>query len=110
MLDMKPLTAGEIAKEVIKVMTERGFSCWRNNNIAVPGRKFIGRKGVSDIAGFNKSTGLAMYVEVKAWGDKLSDDQVKFFSEVMLSGAVALVAYGDKYGSYELKACAYTEK
>lgn len=99
---MKPLTAGEIAKDVIKGMTERGFSCWRNNNIAVPGRKFIGRKGVSDIAGFNKSNGVALYVEVKAHGDRLSDEQIQFLSEVVRSGAWAFLAKGDAFGNYEL--------
>lgn len=99
---MKPLTAGEIAKGVIKVMTERGFSCWRNNNIAVPGRKFIGRKGVSDIAGFNKSTGLALYVEVKAHGDIIREEQQDFLMEVAESGGLSFVAQGDKFGNYEL--------
>lgn len=54
---LQELTKGAIRESALKELSYKGYEVWRQNNIAVKGRKFIGRKGVSDIMGFNKRTG-----------------------------------------------------
>ncbi len=73
-------------------MTEAGHDVWRQNNIAVRGRKFTGRKGLPDLIG-HTSGGVAVYCEVKTEGDRLSDDQTAFLSEASRAGCVTLIAY-----------------
>ena len=58
---MKDLTAGMITKIAMIEMEMKGYFVWRHNNLAVPGRKFNGLKGVPDIIGFDKKTGLSVF-------------------------------------------------
>lgn len=87
----KILTKGEITKSAITELKLRGANVWMQNNLAVKGRKFIGRKGVSDIIGFNR-VGLFVACEVKTINDHFSPDQILFLNEVKQSGGIALVA------------------
>ena len=89
---LKVLTKGEITKSALIELKLRGANCWMQNNLAVPGRKFIGRKGVSDIIGFVNATGLFLVCEVKTIDDVFSDDQKKFLTEVKQAGGIALYA------------------
>lgn len=89
---MKALTASQITKLAIEELTKRGCKVWRNNNLAVRGRTFIGLKGVPDIIGFHKFTGRAIYCEVKTKTDKFSEFQVEFMTEAKESNCHALVA------------------
>jgi hypothetical protein len=89
---IKDLTKSTIRESAIKELTWRGYNCWRQNNIAVRRRTFIGRYGVSDIMGFCKKTGRIVTVEVKTVGDRLSDDQIKFLNDVKNAGGLAYLA------------------
>lgn len=89
---MRDLTASEITEHVLKFFTAQGHEVWRQNNIRVPGRKFIGKKGLSDIIGYTKD-GKMIAVEVKTKNDVLSPDQRKFLVDLHMSNGYAYVAY-----------------
>ena len=77
---MKDLTAGQITAWALAEMERKNCFVWRNNNLSVPGRKFIGMKGVPDIVGFVKNKGTAAYCEVKTANDKFSEYQINFLN------------------------------
>lgn len=89
---IKLLTKGEITKSALTELKLRGVNAWMQNNLAVRGRKFIGRKGVSDIMGFHSRTGLIVACEVKTINDTFSDEQKEFLTEVKNAGGIALIA------------------
>lgn len=89
---VKELSKAHIRASALKELTYRGCDCWRQNNIAVRRRAFIGRYGVSDIMGFCKKTGRIVAVEVKTIGDRLSSDQIDFLNDVKKAGGVAYLA------------------
>lgn len=93
-IHIRHLTKGEITKSALIELEYRGFECWRQNNLAVRGREFIGRKGIGDISGYqrNPATGRRLEVEVKAIGDKLSDDQIKFLGAAKAGGCICMLA------------------
>lgn len=84
----------------INVLSADGSQVWRNNNIAVKGRKFIGKKGVPDIVGYGKN-GIAIYCEVKSGKDKLSEEQIAFMTHAASMGCHTLIAT-DKDGDYKI--------
>lgn len=88
----KILTKGEIRKSALIELRLRGANCWAQNNLSVPGRKFIGKKGLSDIIGFHSQTGIFILCEVKTINDRFSDDQIKFLNEAHKAGCIVLVA------------------
>lgn len=88
---MRDLTASEITEHVLKFFTAQGHDVWRQNNIRVPGRKFIGKKGLSDVIGHTKD-GKMIAVEVKTKNDVLSHDQRKFLVDLHMAGGYAYVA------------------
>ena len=100
----RTLTAGQLTRWAETRLMEAGHEVWRQNNIAVRGRKFTGRKGVPDIIG-HTSEGLAVYCEVKTEGDRLSDDQTAFLSKASRAGCVTLIAY-QRSGVLHLKSWA----
>ena len=71
---------------------EKTYEAWRNNNLAVKGRTFIGKRGVPDIIGFRKYDAVWLAIEVKDGNDKLSLDQYKFLNTIHNSGGFACVA------------------
>lgn len=99
---MRELTAGQITRDAMLMLEARHCVVWRNNNLAVPGRKFIGLKGVPDIIGFQKRTGLAVYCEVKTKNDKFSEYQRNFMIRAKTAGCMCLVAF-DNNGETDLK-------
>lgn len=88
----KELTAGQITKAALMILETRGCFVWRSNNLSVPGRKFTGLKGVPDICGFHKRTGVAVYCEVKTINDKFSEHQVNFMDRAKKAGCHCLIA------------------
>lgn len=93
---MKELTAGQITKVAIMILESRKCFVWRSNNLPVPGRKFTGLKGVSDICGFHKVTGVAVYCEVKTVNDRFSEYQVNFMERAKKAGCHCLIATEEK--------------
>ena len=89
-------TASEITEVAIKILQSRHCFVWRQNNLAVRGRKFAGLKGVSDIMGFQVFTGMAVYCEVKTLTDRLSEDQINFLNRAKGAGCFCFVATEDK--------------
>lgn len=92
--------ANKLTQWAIDVLSADGSQVWRNNNLAVKGRKFIGRKGVPDIVGYDK-TGVAIYCEVKSGKDKLSEEQISFMTHAASMGCRTLIAT-DKDGDYKI--------
>ncbi len=97
------LTKSIIRESAIKELTWRGYTVWIQNNLAVPGRKFIGKRGQSDIIGYRNNDAVLLVCEVKTTGDRLSDDQIKFLNEVKKAGGRAYIACQGPTGQVELK-------
>jgi len=95
------LTANEINKEAIIMLSIVGWKVWRNNQHRVKGRTFKGLLGVSDIIGYT-NYGAFVACEGKKDGDELSDDQRKFLSELHISGGMSFVAFQDKEGYFRI--------
>lgn len=84
-------SASELTKMMLDFLKDNGNEVWRNNNLAVRGRAFIGRKGVPDIIGFNKKYGFFVACEIKAIGDRISPDQMLLIEEISIAGGTAMV-------------------
>jgi hypothetical protein len=102
MTSQKHYTAGEITKWAIAELTSFGFHVWRANNIAIPGRKFIGMKGMPDIIGYDCG-GVAVWCEVKTANDKLSTEQIVFLTMAADAGCRCYIAMQDKEYGVQLK-------
>ena len=102
MTSQKHYTAGEITKWAIAELTGMGFFVWRANNIAIPGRKFIGLKGMSDIIGYDQG-GVAVWCEVKTINDKISIHQIEFLDRATNAGCRCFIAKQDKEYEVQLK-------
>jgi hypothetical protein len=85
-------TASEITEHALKVLRLLGFEVWRSNNLAVKGRKFIGKKGVADISGYERFTGKRVECEVKKIGDTIKTDQENFLDEAKANGVHVYLA------------------
>lgn len=92
----KGISANALTKQVLRVLWLKGFNCWRQNNGAVydPVKKVFRAgntmKGVSDILGYNRNTGVILAVEIKAGYDKLSVHQTAFLEAVRNAGGIGL--------------------
>jgi len=84
-------SASELTKMMLDFLKDGGNEVWRNNNLAVRGRAFIGRKGVPDIIGYSKKYGHFVCCEIKAIGDRLSGDQMVFLEELSMAGGTAML-------------------
>ncbi len=89
---MKELTASEITRRAIQILDSRNIEAWRQANYTYGKRKGVATKGISDILGFERSSGKLYAVEVKKIGDTMKPDQHVFLTKVKLSGAIALIA------------------
>jgi hypothetical protein len=63
---------------------------WRNNNIAVRGRTFIGQKGVGDITGILPPKGIRVEIEVKDKGKVPSIEQEDIREMIQNAGGIWL--------------------
>ena len=93
----KPTTAS-IKKAILEYLLARGHIAWRQNNLPVRGRMFVGRKGVPDILGFTRTTlnihcGMFFGVEVKGPEDRMSEAQLEFQADCKRHQAIYIVAH-----------------
>ena len=88
---MAYMTASDLTKMMLEYLKGRGNDVWRNNNLAVKGRSFIGRKGVPDVIGYSKKYGQFIACEVKAIGDRISPDQMLFLTNLAIAGGIAMI-------------------
>jgi len=95
---IKPtLTANRLTKEALRIFDMCGYEVWRQNNAAVYDekkqvfRKNSAKRGVSDIIGYHRKTGVFIAVEIKVGKDKLSHEQTLFLRGIIRSGGVGLV-------------------
>lgn len=88
---MAYISASDLTKMMLDYLKDGGNEVWRNNNLAVRGRAFIGRKGVGDIIGYSKKYGHFVCCEIKAIGDRLSPDQMVFLEELANAGGTAML-------------------
>lgn len=84
-------TASELTKMMIDYLSGRGMEVWRNNNLAVKGRAFIGRKGVPDIIGYDRKHGQFVACEIKKLGDRISPEQFTFLTQLGLVGGASML-------------------
>ena len=102
MTSQKHYTASELTNHALHELTMMGCTVWRQNNLAVRGRKFIGKKGMPDIIGYDSTNGKAIWCEVKTISDKLSEHQIDFLSDAMYSNCLAFICMQDKEGIVKL--------
>lgn len=90
------LNKSQITIDALNELTFRGCKVWRNNNVAIRGRKFIGELGVPDIIGFHRTSGVAVYCEVKTINDRFSNEQIIFMNRAKLAKCFCFVASDNK--------------
>jgi hypothetical protein len=95
-------TASDLTKMMIDYLDSLGYEVWRNNNLAVKGRSFIGKKGVPDIIGYHKNYGQFIACEIKAIGDRLSVHQIEFLTHLGMCGGTSLVCQQVSDGTINL--------
>jgi len=81
-----------ITRDALLILKGHNVTAWRQNNHATRGRMNNVKKGVSDIIGYNNSTGVAVFVEVKKIGDKLSREQKDLLTHAARSGCIVMIA------------------
>lgn len=89
---IKELTKAQIRTTAIKMLTWSGCTVWVQNNLAVRGRKFIGKRGQADLMGYRNKDGVIVACEIKTLNDRLSDDQILFLNDVKKAGGLAYIA------------------
>lgn len=92
---IKELTKGAIRESAITELTWRGCTVWVQNNLAVRGRKFIGKRGQADVIGYRNKDAVMVVCEVKTINDRLSNDQIDFLNDVKKAGGAAYIACQD---------------
>jgi hypothetical protein len=87
----KEYTSNEITKIALMLLQAKGFDVWRQNQVKVPGRAFVGKKGLSDIIGFDPS-GKFVLCEVKKKGDKMRQEQIELLTKANKAGCLCYMA------------------
>lgn len=90
---IKELTKATIRASAIKELTWRGYTVWIQNNLAVKGRKFIGKRGQADLMGYRNKDAVIVACEVKTLNDRLSPDQILFLNDIKKAGGEAYIAH-----------------
>jgi len=92
-------TANNLTDAIVTYLNLQGHFVWRQNNGGVydPKKKVFRKnpnhkKGVPDVCGVHKQ-GYALFVEVKAKGDRLSDEQKQFGVKASMRGAIWIMAH-----------------
>lgn len=91
------VSTNALTQQALKVLNLKGFNAWRQNNGAVydPVKKVFRAgqtmKGVSDILGYHRHTGVIVAVEIKTGADKLSVWQEAFLEAINKAGGIGLV-------------------
>jgi len=91
MTKYREISTNDITKEALLILKAKGYNVWRHNQVKVPGRAFVGKRGCSDIIG-HTPTGKFVVCEVKKRGDKLSEDQKQFLDEASRAGCLTFLA------------------
>lgn len=89
---IKELSKATIRASAITELTFKGHTVWVQNNLAVRGRKFIGKRGQADVMGFRNKDGVIVACEIKTLNDRLSDEQIIFLNDVKKAGGEAYIA------------------
>ena len=96
---ISPQSANDLTRSAITYLNSMGFVAWRQNNMGVydPEKKVFRRnpnnkKGVPDIIGYHKSTGIFLGCEIKTDRDSLSPEQELFLDELRKAKGLAFVA------------------
>ena len=99
---MKNNRANNLTKAVITWLSYNGWKVWRYNNIGVwDAKKGVHRKskmtlkGVPDVIGFHKTTGIFGGFEIKVGKDRLSQEQSQFLYELKQSKGIGIVVSND---------------
>ena len=95
-------TASDLTKMMLEYLDSLGYEVWRNNNLAVKGRSFIGKKGLPDIIGYHKNYGQFIACEIKAIGDRLSVSQIEFLTHLGMCGGTSVVCQQVSDGTINL--------
>lgn len=85
----------EIQSEILSYLFTIGVFCWRQNNLAAPGRRFTGKKGCPDILGLTPN-GTFLGIEVKSEKGKLSPEQKNFQHAIIENNGLYIIATGIK--------------
>ncbi len=92
------MTANQATRQILDYLNMTGFYAWRNNNNAVyDPKKEVFRsgsveKGVADIMGYQKKSGIIIAVEVKVGNDKPTPEQTRFIDGIAKAGGFACFA------------------
>jgi penicillin-binding protein-related factor A (putative recombinase) len=93
-------STNETTGTIITYLNLAGWHVWRNNTHGVYDqqkqayrRLSYQQKGVADIIGFHRLTGVFIAVEVKTGNDTLSADQIQFLNQVKGAKGLAFVAH-----------------
>lgn len=90
-----PSPANALTKAIISLLKLHGFQAWRQNNAAVydPTRQVFransAEKGIADVLGYHRATGIMCAVEVKTGSDRLSKEQTAFLAGIRAAGGFA---------------------
>ena len=99
---MAYISASDLTKMMMDYLKDNGCEVWRNNNLAVKGRSFIGKKGLPDIIGYHKNYGQFIACEIKAIADRLSISQIEFLTHLGMCGGTSLVCQQVSDGTINL--------
>ena len=92
-LKIPAYTKGKIREAGLLILDkEFNVEAWPQNNLAVRGRKFIGRKGVADVIGYSRENGRIVMCEIKTVNDTFSKEQIDLLTDLHKCGGFALVA------------------
>ena len=83
------MNESEILKQITTYLTVKGVFHWRQNNIAIHGRTFVGLKGVSDIIAV--INGRIFCIEIKKPKGKQSEFQKEFELNIKNNGGVYFI-------------------
>lgn len=91
------LTANALTQHALRILDLRGYEAWRQpaHGLYDPTKRVYRansvKKGISDILGYHRKTGLIIAVEIKIGKDKLSKEQELFLAGVVRSGGIGVV-------------------
>jgi len=77
----------DLTKKILKYLAEQGHFAWKNWS------GMMSRKGIADILGCQKNTGIFFALEVKLPGKEATDDQKDFLFEAASAGAITGVVH-----------------
>jgi hypothetical protein len=86
-----PKDENEVKMQILDYLQKIGVYCWRQNQIHVPGRKFVGKKGCGDIIGLTYQ-GIFFAIETKSDNGKQSKDQKEFQSSILENNGLYILA------------------